>query len=114
MTIQQTSAQSRQARVRAKLKASGSKPRLHLFRSNRYLYAQIIDDDQGKTLVAASEKELKIKGTKTQRAAALGTLLGKKATKIKLKTVRFDRGPNRFHGRLKTFATAARQVGLEF
>lgn len=107
--------QDRKVRVRYATKGTTDRPRLHVFRSNKYMYAQIIDDSQGKTLVAASEKQLeKIKGTKTEKAAAIGKLLAEKAKKAKLTKVVFDRGYYKYHGRVKAVAEAARQNGLEF
>lgn len=106
---------ARKIRVRHQVKGSEERPRLHVFRSNRFIYAQIINDDAGKTLVAASEKELSATtGTKIERAAAVGKLLAEKAKKSKLSTVRFDRGYYRYHGRVRALADAARAEGLEF
>lgn len=92
-------------------------PRLSIFRSNKAIYAQIIDDIKGKTLVSISEKELKSSKedkTKTQIAAALGELLAKKAKAKKVKKVYFDRGGYKYHGRIAAFAEGARKGGLEF
>ena len=106
---------ARTARVRFKLKGDSSRPRLHVYRSNAHLFAQIINDLVGKTLVSASEFELKdITGTKTQLAQALGSLIAQKAKKQKVTLVKFDRGSNKYHGRIKAFAEAARLEGLEF
>ncbi len=110
-----TNKAARTARVRFKLKGNAQRPRLHVYRSNAHLFAQIINDVAGKTLVSASEFELKTaKGTKTQIAQALGTLLAQKAKKQKVNLVKFDRGSNKYHGRIKAFAQAARDGGLEF
>jgi large subunit ribosomal protein L18 len=110
-----TKKQSRTRRVRARVKGTVERPRLHVYRSNKYLYAQIIDDVKGTTLAAATETKLtKAKGTKTQRAKILGEFIAKKATAKKIAKVIFDRGPNRYHGRIKAFAQAARENGLNF
>lgn len=107
--------QDRKTRVRYSTKGTSQRPRLHVFRSNRFMYAQIIDDAKGKTLVAASENQLvKIKGTKTEKATAIGKLLAEKANKAKITKVVFDRGYYKYHGRVKAVAEAARQNGLEF
>ena len=92
------------------------RPRLAVFRSNKAIYAQIIDDEQSKTLVAAASRELnqKTKKTKSQQAAMVGELLAKKALKIGLKKVVFDRRSYQYHGRVKALAEAARKGGLEF
>lgn len=108
--------QARTKRVRLKLKDNLDRPRLHVFRSNRYLYAQIIDDNSGQTLVAATELELKAEAklTKTQKAESLGKLIAKKAKLKKINRVKFDRGRYQYHGRVKALAEAARAEGLNF
>lgn len=94
---------------------TSGRPRLHVFRSNRYLSAQIIDDSLGKTLVSVTEKELTpVSGTKSIKAVELGSLIVKKADQAKIKQVRFDRGHYRYHGRIRSFADAARKAGLDF
>lgn len=105
----------RKIRVRYSTKGTAERPRLHVFRSNRFMYAQIIDDSAGKTLVAASENQIeKLSGTKTEKASAIGKLLAEKAKKAKITKVVFDRGYYKYHGRVKAVAEAARQHGLEF
>ena len=101
-------------RVRAKLAKNIGIPRLSIFRSNFQLWAQIIDDKHGKTLVSANTKTLKAKGTKTEQAIALGQEIAKLALKKKVINIRFDRGQYKYHGRVKAFADAARQGGLKF
>lgn len=89
--------------------------RLSVFRSNKYISAQIIDDTKGETLVSVSEKELKeAKGTKTERAKNLGFILAKKARDKKISKVVFDRGEFAYHGRVKALAQGAREGGLKF
>ena len=108
----------RQQRVRTALKKNG-RVRLSVFRSGKHIYAQLIDDKQGKTLAAASsmDKELKgkLKSTSTVEAAkAVGEAIAKKAKDAKVKEVVFDRGGYLFHGRVKALADAAREGGLSF
>lgn len=104
----------RKKRVRSQIRGSKERPRLSVFRSNKYIYGQIINDDKGVTLVAASEKEIKPAPTKTERARLVGELLGKKALKLGIKKVVFDRGSYQYHGRVKALADGARKAGLEF
>jgi large subunit ribosomal protein L18 len=106
----------RHARVRKTLQGTVERPRLAVFRSLTHIYAQVIDDWQGKTLVAASdlEKEVKVKGNKTSSAAAVGELIGKRAVEKGVKQVVFDRGGFQYHGRVKALADGARKAGLEF
>ena len=114
---QQITRNKRKYRVRKKIVGEGKRKRLSVFRSNRYLYGQIVDDIQKKTLVAVSEKELgerNKKGTKIERAKLLGESLAKKALKQKIKQVFFDRGAYRYHGRIRAFAKGAREGGLDF
>lgn len=91
------------------------RPRLSVNRSLRYLYAQIIDDEAGKTLAACSSMDKEIKGGKNiATAKKVGELIAKKAAKVGVKKVAFDRGANIYHGRIKALAEAARAGGLEF
>lgn len=105
----------RKLRVRAKTKGTNEKPRLSVYRSNKFIYAQIIDDQKGKTIVGASEKELAIKDkkTKTEKSKELGLLIAKKAIAKKVKEVVFDRGSYKYHGRVKQVAEGAREGGLK-
>ena len=105
----------RHERVREKIRGSGERPRLAVFRSNSHIYAQLIDDDAGKTLVAASSVDAKdAKGNKSERAKAVGWLLGERAKQKGIETVVFDRGGYRYHGRIKALGDAARSAGLRF
>lgn len=98
--------------MRAKMKGG---IRLSVFRSNKYISAQIIDDGKGVTLFSVSEKEIKgEKKTKTERAKNLGLLLAKKSKNKKIETVVFDRGRFKYHGRVKALAEGAREGGLKF
>ena len=106
-------------RVRNRLSGTADRPRLAVFRSNNHMYAQIIDDTVGKTLVAAStlEKDVKAELEKTNDVAAaayLGTVIAKKALENGIKTVVFDRGGFIYQGKVKALAEAAREAGLEF
>lgn len=104
----------RHRRVRAKAIGTASKPRMNVFRSLNHIYVQIIDDAAGKTLAAASSKELKAKGAKAKVAAEVGKLAAEKAKAAGIKQVVFDRGGYQYHGRVKELAEAARAAGLEF
>lgn len=108
---------ARKSRTRKRLRARGSRPRLSVFRSGKRIYAQIIDDQKGVTLVAARDDEVQKIGetmTKTMKAANVGTLLAERAKKSGVRAVMFDRGAYKFHGRIKALADAARKGGLEF
>ena len=107
----------RHARVRNKISGTAECPRLCVFRSNTGIYAQIIDDVKGVTLVSASslEKELNLKnGGNVEAAKVIGAEIAKRAKKAKINTVVFDRGGYLYHGRVKALAEAAREGGLEF
>ena len=106
-------------RVRNRLSGTAEKPRLAVFRSNSHMYAQIIDDTVGNTLVSAStmDKEVKSACEKTndvQAAAVVGSFIGKRAVAKGIKTVVFDRGGFIYAGKVKALADAAREAGLEF
>ena len=107
---------ARHARVRKKVSGTPEKPRLNLYRSNTNIYAQIIDDTKGVTLVSAStlDKEVKTKHANKEAAKELGTLIAKKAADKKIDTVVFDRGGYIYHGVVKELAEAAREGGLKF
>jgi len=105
----------RTKKVRKRILRTSNLPRLSVFRSSKYIYAQIIDDRQGKTLVSATEKELTDKqGTKTDRAERLGLILANKAKVLGIKKVVFDRNGYLYHGRVKALAQGARKGGLNF
>jgi large subunit ribosomal protein L18 len=107
--------EARRKRIRAKIKGSKSRPRLNVFRSLKHIYAQLIDDQNGKTLIFASDLELKNKkATKTDRAKEVGKLLATKAQDHKIKKIVFDRAGYKFHGRVKAVADGAKEAGLEF
>ena len=105
----------RHARVRAKISGTSTMPRLNVFRSNENIFAQIIDDTKGTTLVSSSSVELKLKnGGNIEGAKAVGKDIAEKAKKAKIKEVVFDRGGYLYHGRVEALAEAARENGLEF
>jgi large subunit ribosomal protein L18 len=106
----------RHRRVRGKIFGTAERPRLVVFRSNRGIEAQLVDDLEGKTLAAASWLNLKksFKGSKTEQAAEVGKLLAQNAKKADVETVVFDRGGYLYHGRVKALADAAREGGLRF
>ncbi|HVV15137.1 MAG TPA: 50S ribosomal protein L18 [Candidatus Paceibacterota bacterium] len=102
----------RHARIRARVMGTAARPRLAVYKSNRYLHAQVIDDEAGKTIVAGSTKGMKAK--KTDAAKALGMALAKAASAAGINEVVFDRGGFRYTGRVAVLATAAREGGLKF
>jgi large subunit ribosomal protein L18 len=110
--------QRRQRRVRKKVSGTPERPRLAVFRSNRHISVQVIDDVAGTTLVAASsyEGDLRAVGSTgaVSAATAVGKLVGERAKAAGVSTVVFDRGGNRYHGRVAALADAAREAGLEF
>jgi large subunit ribosomal protein L18 len=113
------SRQRRHIRLRKKLKGTTARPRLAVYRSNHYLYAQIIDDATGQTLVSANslEKDLRAKykgNTNKAVAAEVGKLIGERAKAKGITAVVFDRGGFIYHGKVKSLADAARECGLEF
>ncbi|MDO7485627.1 50S ribosomal protein L18 [Peribacillus frigoritolerans] len=107
--------QKRHARVRAKLSGTEARPRLNVFRSNKHIYAQLIDDAKGVTLASAStlDKEISIEaGSNAEAAQKVGELIAKRAVEKGFKAVVFDRGGYLFHGRVKALADAAREKRL--
>ncbi len=108
----------RQRRVRKRVVGTEARPRLAVFRSNKHISAQIIDDNTGRTLVAASsyEGDVRSAGSTGSKVAAstVGQLIGERAKTAGLSTVVFDRGGNRYHGRVAALADAAREAGLDF
>jgi large subunit ribosomal protein L18 len=105
----------RHRRVRRKVSGTAERPRLVVFRSNRGIFAQLVDDEAGRTLASASWLSLRkgFKGTKTEQAAEVGKQLAKAATSAGIERVVFDRGGFLFHGRVKALADAAREGGLK-
>jgi large subunit ribosomal protein L18 len=104
-----------QFRIRKTVSGTAAQPRLSVFRSNKEIYAQIIDDVNGVTILAASSREKEIgKGTNVEVAAAVGKLVAEKALKAGIDTITFDRGGYLYHGRIKSLAEGARAAGLKF
>ena len=109
----------RHQRVRAKLSGTAQRPRLNVFRSLSHIYAQVIDDEQGHTLAAASSidheaREAASSGTKTEVAKMVGRLVAERAQAAGITEVVFDRGGYKYHGRVRALAEAAREAGLKF
>jgi large subunit ribosomal protein L18 len=105
----------RHRRVRAKVTGTGARPRLAVYRSNRGISAQVIDDTAGRTLASASSLDKDLSGVQRVSApAAVGKLVGERAKAAGISTVVFDRGGYLYHGRVKALAEAARESGLEF
>ena len=104
----------RHARIRKNLSGTATTPRLSIYRSNKAIYAQIIDDSIGNTLVSASTHELNAKSNNIESASSLGKLIAKKALDKKIEEVVFDRSGYKYHGRIKALADAAREAGLKF
>lgn len=111
-----TTKQRRKITVRKKLHGTAKRPRLSVFRSNQHIYLQLIDDDAGLSLVSASSatKDNKYKGTKTEKAAQVADDLFQLMKKKKINTIIFDRGPYKYHGRVKAVADQLRQAGINF
>lgn len=115
-----TKRKRRHVRVRAKVNGTPQRPRLNVFRSSAHIYAQVIDDTVGQTLVSASDLEEAVReragsgATKTARAEAVGAVVAERAKEAGLTKVVFDRGGFLYHGRVRAVAEAAREGGLEF
>ncbi|CEG25270.1 50S ribosomal protein L18 [Bacillus sp. B-jedd] len=111
------SRKKRHARVRSKLSGTAARPRLNVFRSNKHIYAQLIDDVNGVTLASAStmEKDFGLESSANKEAAQkVGELIAKRAVEKGISSVVFDRGGYLYHGRIQTLADAARENGLQF
>ncbi|MFH1232697.1 MAG: 50S ribosomal protein L18 [Patescibacteria group bacterium] len=104
----------RQHKIRIKITGTAERPRLSVFRSNKGMQAQLIDDLVGKTLAGVDIKEIKSVGQKTQKSFELGKLLATKAVAKSISKVVFDRGGYKYHGRIKALADGAREGGLNF
>ena len=120
MAIKKSIAERRRARIRRRIRAvANGRPRLSVFRSSKQIYAQIIDDEAGQTLVSASTLDPQIKekldtGSKVSAARAVGEEIAKRAKAVGIAMVVFDRGSYMFHGRVKALAEGARAGGLQF
>ena len=115
-----TPRQRRHVRVRAKVRGSSERPRLNVFRSSAHIYAQVIDDDRGRTLIAASDLEQDVidragaDATKRVKSRVVGEVIGERAKAAGIDAVVFDRGGFIYHGRVKAVAEGARDAGLTF
>lgn len=115
--LQHFKRKQRQRRIRKKIKGTKNCPRLSVFRSNKYIYCQLIDDDKGVTLLSADDRKLKDskkKLTKKETAFEVGKKIAEKALAKKIEQIVFDRGGYRYHGRVKAVADGAREGGLKF
>lgn len=106
----------RKLRIRSKIRGTENRPRLSVYRSNRFIYAQVINDDRKETLASVSEKELmeKSKMKALGKAKALGVLIAQKCKDKKISKVVFDKGSYLYHGKIKALADGAREGGLKF
>jgi large subunit ribosomal protein L18 len=115
--MKMTKAQHRQRihyRIRKKVNGTAEKPRLAVYRSNKGIYCQLINDDEGHTLAAATFKEVTYEGSKIVQSAAVGKLIAEKAAAVGVTKAVFDRGGYLYHGRIKAVAEGAREGGLAF
>lgn len=115
-TTRSAARKRRHARVRKRISGTASRPRLAVFRSNRYIYAQVIDDNEGHTLASAASNEsaLRSRSLSADTAAEVGKLIAGRAADAGVSEVVFDRGGFGYHGRIKALADAAREAGLKF
>ena len=119
LKAKQAKLERRQRRVRAKVSGTAARPRLRITRTNGHIYAQVIDDVAGTTLVSASSIDAEVKadlknGANIEAAKAVGETVGRRAVEAGIKEVVFDRGGRIYHGRVKALADGARSAGLEF
>lgn len=115
MLSKQTKRIKRHKRVRAKIQGTSNVPRFCVFRSNKYIYGQLIDDEKGKTIIQLNDKDLKLKVKgKIAKAKTLGKAIAEKAKEKKVGKVVFDRAGYKYHGRVKAVADGAREGGLSF
>ncbi len=112
MTVRERQARIH-SRVRKKVSGTAERPRLNVFRSNKGIYAQLIDDVAGHTLAAASTMDVTTSGTKVEKSKAAGVILAEKAKSAGISNVVFDRGGYLYHGRVKALAEGAREGGLQ-
>jgi len=104
-------------RIRKVVSGTEARPRLAVFRSNKEIYAQVVDDVTGETLAAASSRDkdvVSVKGTKLEMAALVGKAIAERSIKVGINTISFDRGGYQYHGRVKSLAEGAREGGLKF
>jgi len=113
LNVKADSRQRRHARIRARISGTTEMPRLSIFKSNRHLYAQLIDDTTGKTIIGISSEKAEGK-TMTEKSKALGVMIAKEALSKKISKIAFDRGGFKYTGKIKLFADSAREGGLKF
>jgi large subunit ribosomal protein L18 len=113
-TIKDTKRKRRHLKIRAKVKGTLERPRLVVFKSLKFIYAQIINDDKGEVIVQSSNIKAKGKDKKVESAKKIGTDIAKKALEKKVKAIVFDRNGYKYHGRVKALAEGAREGGLQF
>lgn len=113
MNSKEVKRQRRHAHIRKNVMGSAQKPRLVVSRSNKHIYAQLVDDQSGQTLGSASDQKI-ADGTPVERAAEVGTLIAAVAVKANVERVVFDRAGYKYHGRVKALADGAREGGLQF
>ena len=101
-------------KIRKRVSGTASRPRLSIFRSNKHMYAQLINDETGKVLISVSDFKMKSKKGKVEQSMEIGKQMAKEALAKKIESVVFDRGGNRYHGRIKAVADGAREGGLKF
>jgi large subunit ribosomal protein L18 len=106
----------RKIRIRKKIKGSAQRPRMTIYKSNKYIYIQVIDDEKGHTIVSASnrEKELKNMKSNVKGIARLGDIIGDRLKKKNITGIVFDRNGYKYHGKIKAIADAARKAGIQF
>ena len=104
----------RQARTRAKISGTATRPRISVSRSLSHIYVQMIDDASGKTILSVKDSEVSVGKNKVETATAVGKLLGEKAMEKKITEAVFDKGMNKYHGRVKAVSDGAREAGLDF
>lgn len=113
-TKKESDRQKRHNRIRAKITGTAERPRLVVFRSLNHIYAQIINDENGKVIAESSDIKSKSKGTKVEKAKEVGVEIAKKAVESKVTQIVFDRNGYKYHGRVKAIADSAREAGLQF
>lgn len=113
-TNRTTQRKRRHRRIRAQVSGTAAKPRLSVYRSNKHMYAQLINDESGETLVAASSLEVETDGSLSEKATAVGEVIAERAQEADITTVVFDRGGYDYGGRVAALADAARSQGLDF
>jgi large subunit ribosomal protein L18 len=105
--------EKRRKRVRRKVAGTASRPRLSVYRSNVHIYAQLVDDDAGETLAAADSRQVGESENRKDAARKVGALIANRASEAGIEAVVFDRGPNKYHGRIAALADGAREGGLK-